>query len=88
MGLMVLAKKGGERSGVRSLLHFFLGSRDSQSLFLDNGFRWANGVPMASQRNSSQSHETSPSLMKLKLWTQSSCVCNHCCLLMHEDQFK
>jgi hypothetical protein len=58
MGLMVLAKKGGERSGVRSLLHFFLGSRDSQSLFLDNGFRWANGVPMASQRNSSRSYET------------------------------
>jgi len=31
MGLMVLAKKGGERSGVRSLLHFFLGYRDSRS---------------------------------------------------------
>ena len=31
---MVLAKKGGERSGVRSLLHFCLGYRDYQSLFL------------------------------------------------------
>lgn len=30
---MGLAKKGGERSGIRSLLHFCLGYRDSQSLF-------------------------------------------------------
>ena len=31
---MGLAKKGGERSGVRSLLHFCLGYRDYQFLFL------------------------------------------------------